>query len=160
MTDVYMKAVVPISEMTGDDDEDTELLKKQFARADAYIRSFAWCHKIKEIYFGEGVGGVVAVFLFRAEAGTRHVDEWFWIVTGDLPSCYMVTDDAPTPALALEGYCGLMEDWAEAVLAGESLEDVYPVDAPATEENAEALASRMNFIRENILPYLASYVEE
>lgn len=65
----------------------------------------------------------------------------------------MVTDNASTPALALEGYCELMEDWISAVRgAGDlSFDDVYPVDASATQGNADDLDGCIAFIRKNIL---------
>jgi hypothetical protein len=39
------------------------------------------------------VGGVVSTFLFRIDA-EPNIDEWLWVVVGDLPSCYLVTDRA------------------------------------------------------------------
>lgn len=152
MTSVDMSTVVPVSEMEGDCEEDTSKLKEQFTTAEAYLRSFKWCHDIKEAYFGDGIGGIVAVFLFRLD-GPPDVDEWLWVVSGNLPSCYFVTDEAPTPDEALEAYCELMEDWIEAVRSQKSLDDVYPVDAPATQNNAEDLAGRIGFLREQVLPW-------
>lgn len=40
-----------------------------------------------------------------------------WVVAGDLPSAYLVTDAAPTATAtaALAIYCSLMQDWVEAV---------------------------------------------
>jgi hypothetical protein len=163
MTDVNMATVIPESEMTAemveDDPEGARLLKAQLVEAKAYLQSHKWCHAIKETYFGDGIGGVVAVFLFLVDAGSRRVDEWFWVVTGDLPSCYMVTDNAPNPALALEGYCELMEDWVDAVRAGDSLDDVYPVDAPATQENADLLDNRIKFLREEMIPLFQAAID-
>jgi hypothetical protein len=161
MTDVDMKTVVPVSEMTGYDAEETDLLKDQLARAKAYLTAFKWCHGIKEAYFGDGVGKIVAAFLFRIDS-PPDVDEWIWVVTGDIPSVYMDTYETSTPALALDCYCFLMEEWVAAV-RGEgdlSLDEVYPVDAPATPGNADALERRIEFIRTEIIPKMESYVEE
>ena len=47
------------------------------------------------------IGGVVAVFLFRID-GPPEVDPLLWVVVGDLPTAYLVTDDAPSPAIALD----------------------------------------------------------
>lgn len=160
MTVIDMSNVVPVSRMQGDDPEDTHLLKGQLARAQEYLKSFKWCHGIKEAYFGDGVGKIAAVFLFRIDA-PPSVDEWIWVITGDIPSCYMEAgESAPTPAIALDLYCLLMEDWAEAVRTGTSLQEVYPVQAQPTKENADNLAGRIGFIRENILPGFRSFVEE
>ena len=97
------------------------------------------------------MGGVVAVFLFRIDPAPP-AEEWLWVVTGDLPSAYLVTDEAQTPAAALEGYCALMEDWATAVRSGAPLEDVFPVAAEATKENADSVVKRVNFVRNEVIP--------
>ena len=70
------------------------LLQQLLVKAHAYLRSYRWCHGIQESYFGLGVAGVVGVFLLRIVGG-EGVDDWLWVVVGDLPSCHLVTDDAP-----------------------------------------------------------------
>jgi hypothetical protein len=151
MTDVDMRNVTPATMMTGEDDEETALLRSALREGAAFLESFEWCRGIKESYFGLGIGGVVAVFLFRIDA-PPSVDEWLWIIVGDMPSCYLVTDGAPTPLAALEIYCDTMEDWAAAVRGGQPLDDVFPVKAAPTDRNAAALDSRMAFVRKNIIP--------
>jgi hypothetical protein len=64
----------------------------------------------------------------------------------------VVADDADRPSLALEAYCELSEDWANAVLQGGDLSQVYPVKAEPTIEHAKMLLSRVSFIREKIIP--------
>jgi hypothetical protein len=148
---VEMTSVVPIAEMKGEDDEDAILLQAAFQEATSYVRQFRWCKHIRESYFGFGIGGVVAVFLFRIEPNGQ-ADEWLWAVSGDLPPAYIVTDKAQTPVAALEMYCGLMEDWVQAVRNGQSLTDVFPVKAPATAESASMLSTRINLLRDEVLP--------
>jgi hypothetical protein len=106
-----------------------------------------------ERHLGYGVGGVVGVFLFRfarpiGEAG----DQLLWVVEGDVPSAYLVTDGAPTPKAALERYCELMEDWAQSVKSGEGVSRKYPIPVKPTEQHAQMLLKRVAFIRENIIP--------
>jgi hypothetical protein len=50
-----------------------------------YLLSFAWCKIIKAGWFGWGVGGVCALFLFEILPSKVNVDRWIWIVVGDLP---------------------------------------------------------------------------
>ena len=123
------------------------------ARAQSYLTSFHWCQGISERYVGVGIGGVLALFLFRLK-DPGEVDEWLWVVEGDLPSAYFVVDEAATPAAALSAYCELMEDWANAVSAGLPLHNVFPVRAPATLENAQMLQTRVAFMRREIIPNL------
>ena len=144
--------------MQGDDQEDTEKLAEMSKKADNYITSYRWCPDIKEKYFGFGVGGIFAVFLYRfalplrwTNGAVTDMDDWLWVIVGDLPSAYLVVDDAPTPGLALGIYCVLMEDWANCILSDNSVENCFPVAASPTKEHAEMLLKRTSWIREEII---------
>ncbi len=108
-------------------EEDTRLIRGMRTEAERFLRSFSWCAEIVDSYYGQSVsvGGVAAVFLF-------HI----------VPA----KDEA-----ALEAYIEEMTQWVEAVRSGNSLEDVIPVDAPADEEHAAMLESRLGFLRRNVL---------
>lgn len=142
--------VVPTASMRGDSDEDTRLLFGMLQEASNYIKSFEWCRGVVESYFGLGVGGVVAVFFFRI-CPAQGADEWLWVVVGDLPPAYLVTDRAPNGACALQAYIREMQAWVDAVRAGQPVDDIIPVNVPATPENAERLESRLRFLRDEIL---------
>ena len=155
MTDVDMRTVMPAAAMMGEDDEETELFRASLREAAEYLQAFEWCEGILERYFGIGVGGVVAVFLFRIDA-PPPVDEWLWTVVGDMPPCYLVTADADTPLAALEIYCDLMQDWVAAVRGGRPLDHLVPVPMAPTERNAAALDTRISFVRKEIIPLFNS----
>src|SRR5262245_45603207 len=104
--------------MRGESEEETALLDGMRADAERFLGSSAWCGGVDESYFGLGVGGIVAIFLFRIRPAQAGVDEWLWVVTGDLPPAYLVTDQAPNPACALKTYIGLMREWVEAARSG------------------------------------------
>ncbi|HMK74476.1 MAG TPA: hypothetical protein VK454_14105 [Myxococcaceae bacterium] len=148
-----MTGVVPAAEIGGDDPEETELLKQLHARAERFLRSFAWCRSVCAGYFGGGVGRVVGLSLFLIDP-VGHTDRWLWVVVGDLPSAYLVIDEPKSPRTALEVYCRQMSDWIAAVLAGAGLEGVYPVAAPPEREYAEMLRTRVEFLRRRIGPWL------
>ena len=74
-----------------------------------------------------------------------------WVIVGDVPSAYLVCDSAPTWREALESYIFEMEKWVAAVRGGDSLGNVIPVGAEPTLEHAEMLATRLQFIRDEIL---------
>ena len=122
-----------------------------------YLRDFRWCPPIDRVYLGCGVGEVVAVFLFHLSEPIQGTDEWLWVIEGDLPTAYLVTERAGDPAFAPEVYCGLMEDWAKAVLEGQPLDDVFPVEAEPTPDNAQSLLKRLDFIRTQLLPDWRAY---
>ncbi len=150
-THVDMRTVQATVEMAGEDEKETELLRAALVEARGYLEGFEWCRGIDEEYFGLGVGGVVAVFLFRIEPA-EGADEWLWVVCGDLPSAYLVTDRASTPTRALEVYCELMKGWVDAVRGGSPLDEVFPVAIPPTEDAARALEKRVAFLREEVIP--------
>lgn len=151
---VDLEKLVPVAQMRGEDAEETGELNEMYERACAYLTSHDWCQSVEEAYLGFGVGGVVAIFLFRAKLNTR-TEELLWVVEGDLPTAYFVTDQASTAASALGVYVELMESWAEAVRSGTGLEDAFPVDAPADEEHAALLESRLKLLRSDIIPAAA-----
>jgi len=107
-----------------------------------------------ETYFGDGYGKVVAVFFFHIEPSRPDVDEWLWVVVGDLPSAYLVIDACKTPSQALEGYIGEMSEWVKLAKEGRSSKDVIPVNAPATPESAGMLEARLKVLSERIVPAL------
>jgi hypothetical protein len=139
MKNVDFTKIVPIKQMAGDSSQDTELLKQMLKEAETYLSAFDWCESIAESYFGLGVGGVVAVFLFRIIPGSAEVDEWLWVVVGDLPPAYIVAEDNPTPVSALEAYIEEMSVWVTAVEKGRPVDEVIPVNVPPTRENAKRL---------------------
>jgi hypothetical protein len=156
MNNVDFSKVEPASQMKGDSEHDTELLKQMLKEAQAYLSAFDWCEAIRESHFGLGVGGVVAVFLFRIIPSREGVDEWLWVVVGDLPPAYLVTDENPTPVSALEAYAEEMKAWVAAAEEGRSVEDFIPVNVPPTHENVEGLKRRLTFLTTEIIPRFVS----
>ena len=144
-------SVVPADQIKGEDEEETGLLLDMFQKARRFVTSFTWCAAVEEEYYGFGVGGVVAVFLFRITRAQPDVDEWLWVVVGDIPPAYLVTDDAPNPACALAGYIREMSRWVHAVRRGRPTSELIPVNARPTNEFADLLDSRLRFLCEHIL---------
>jgi hypothetical protein len=144
--------VVPASQLTGDDEEDTSLLKGILGEAEEYILAQQkWCPSIKNAYFGFGIGRVVAVFLFEIIPKSQNVDDYVWVIVGDLSPLYITTEDAPNPACALNEYLGAMEKWVDFALNGKIDEKCPPVEAEPTKEHGEMLKQRIKFIDEEIL---------
>jgi hypothetical protein len=143
--------VTPIAQMQGKDEEETNGLRTLYQRAKEYLEEFEWCKEIIESYFGFGIAGVVGVFLFKVIPDKPGIDKWLWVVIGDLPPAYLVSDDAPNPVSALEVYIEEMKRWVITVEDGSSIDDVIPVNAPPTTEYAKMLKSRLKFIEKEIL---------
>jgi len=149
---IPVNGVVPIAQMTGDDEEDTRLLRVMASGAENYLLSFAWCKRIRDVYFGDGYGGVAAVFLFHIEPARADVDEWLWVISCDVSPAYLVTDLCKTPSQALEGYVEEVVKWVELAKQGRSSKDVIPVYMPATPKNAADLERRLKILREVVVP--------
>lgn len=71
--------------------------------AESFLLSHAWCKGITAGYLAFAVAGVIGVFLFEIVPYRPDVDDTLWVVAGDLPSAYLVTDDAETWQEALGG---------------------------------------------------------
>ena len=147
-----VRGVVPIDEMVGEDEQDTGVLRALASDAETYIQSYSWCKAIREFYFGNAYRGIVAIFLFRIDASRPEVDEWLWVVVGDLPSTYIVIDDCETPSKALEAYITEVSKWVELAKHGRSSKRFIHVNKPPTPENAAALERRLNFFSEVLIP--------
>ncbi|MGD0696366.1 MAG: hypothetical protein ABSB82_16210 [Terriglobia bacterium] len=148
--------LLPVAAMQGDSEDDTALLRGMFEDARAFLTGFDWCRSVVDSFFGIGIGGVVAVFLFKIVPSREGVDENLWVVVGDLPPAYLVTDDSPTPVAALEAYIDEMSAWVEAARRGDSVEELIPVNAPPTPANVDSLEGRLSFLKNRIIPMYAT----
>lgn len=147
MNGADLASVVPIAEMKGENEEETVGLKRLFEEAYGFLSAFDWCRSIADSYFGFGYAGIVAVFLFRISPVRSDVDDWLWVVVGDLPPAYIVTEGNLTPDLALDGYIDEMSKWVHAAKEGRSVEDLIPVNVLSTVENADAMERRLGALR-------------
>jgi len=143
--------VEPVSEVEWDAPEDAGLFDPMVADAKAFMTGFDWCHGLQTLHVGVAIPGVVAVFLAQIVPGRDDVDEWLWVVVGDLPPAYLVVDDAPDSKEALRRYIELMAAWVAAARAGQPTGDLIPVNVNPTPEAAEALASRLRFLATTVL---------
>lgn len=152
MNHIKFAKLSSIDEIQGDDEVETSQLKALAERAKNFILGFRWCKGIVESYYGGGVDNIVAVLLFKIEPGIVGVDEWLWVIVGDLPPAYLVTDVAPESASALKAYVREMRRWVEAVNSGNSTKELIPVNAPATPQYAQMLKSRLDTLEEEFIP--------
>ena len=148
---IVFSKITPISEIQGKNAQEIDGLKKMSLIAREFLAGFEWCKEIEESYFGTGVSEIFAVFLFKIKPSKQDIDEWLWVVVGDLPSAYLVVDHAPDPTSALKIYIGEMDKWVSAIENGKSVKDLIPVNAPSTKKYAEMLKSRLRFLEEEIL---------
>jgi len=149
---VDVSKLKPLDSIEGEDIEETKLLKEMAIEARAFISSHEWCERVDSLHLAYGVGGVVAVFFLQITPASESVDACLWGVVGDLPPAYIVVEDNPTAADALDAYCSEMESWVEAIQNGGSVDDLIPVNVPPTREYAEQLGERLKYIRSKIMP--------
>lgn len=74
-----------------------------------------------------------------------------WVVVGDLPPAYLAHEPGDSWQDALRGYVEEVALWVAAVRESSSLDEVIPVNVAPTAEHADMLASRLEFIRVNLV---------
>lgn len=130
------------------------------SQARSFVEAFTWCERVTECVPGFAVAGVLGVF--RVElipAAGRGADPTVWVVVGDLPPAYLAFEEGDTWQDPLRGYAEEMQLWVDAVRAGDSLEDLIPVNVAPTPEHADLLARRLQFIRERLVSVDAASLE-
>jgi|SRR5689334_15055919 len=98
-----------------------------------------------------GRGWCLRCFFFEINPSSKKVDQWLWVIVGDLPPAYLVVDASPTPLAALANYVDLMQEWTDAVKDKRPVNDCIPVNAPTTCEYADLLQQRLDYIRKEFL---------
>ena len=144
--DINLSSLTPLDEYAGEDELETRTARELAKKASGYLSEHRWCKEIVESYYGLGLDDKVGVFLFRIEPADEGVPELIWVIHGDIPPLYIGADDASTPEEALDGYIGAMEEWVEAAREGRPVDELAPVNAPPTPENADDLANRLQTI--------------
>lgn len=144
--------VIPMDLISAESEEEKSLLLRFAVNAEEFITGFSWCRGIQEKYFGNGVGGIIGVFLFHIVPQSPAVDEWLWVIVGDLPPAYLVLDKAKAPSAALRSYIDEMFRWVSAVDAGRPTDELIPVDVAPTREHADMLRKRLTMLRNELLP--------
>ncbi|HEX3700578.1 MAG TPA: DUF4826 family protein [Phenylobacterium sp.] len=132
--------------------DEVEAIQALTTQAHGFVNGYRWTPPIEGLTLAFGVGPILGLYLMRFAPGGKPEDRERWVVVGDLPSMHFETDDTPTPALALQLYCAIAQDWADNVLAGADLSDSYPIDVAPTSEHAQMLLRRVDFIRTEIIP--------
>jgi hypothetical protein len=132
--------------------EELQAIMGLYEKAKAYLENFEWCLVTKRCWYDKdnGIYEKLGIFLFEIEPLNNNVDDFIWIIVGDLPSFYL-DKSVTTGQEALQVYCELMEDWIDKVKKGESILECFPIPAAPTIENAELLNNRISFIRRELV---------
>jgi len=138
------------------EDEDKFSLSGLTKKAKKFLLSQHWCKQVDKTFIGMAYEGIIGVFYAEIEPTDPRIDRGLWVVVGDLPSAYLVTDRSPDAASAVESYIVEMRDWVDAARNGLSVKDLIPVNVEPTKEYAELLESRLDFLEQRILPHFRS----
>jgi len=150
-TSLDISKVVEWSKYLAAQNENVAEMNSMHQEAREFLEFYDWCLEIKESYVGILYPEIVAVFLFKIVPSRENVDEWIWVIVGDLPPAYLTIDVCTNPATALDGYIGAMLEWVDAAQKGKSIAELIPVNVPASKENANMLKTRLDFLNEKIL---------
>ena len=126
---------------------------KMNAAAEAYINGFKWCKQINEAHLYYNLGATLCVFLFKIDniQSKDEADNNLWIIVGDLPSMYLDTYNVKSLKEVLENYADLAGEWADKIIAKQSLKNCFPFDEKPSLKLAKLLKSRVEFINSNLL---------
>lgn len=116
-----------------------------------YIRSFRWSGEVLAMYDGFQEPDILGVFLVHLRPAEPQVDEWLWVVVGDLPPAYLVTDGASNYVQAVAGYVEEMQRWVDAAREGRPIDELIPVNVAPTAEYAEMLQGRLSTLKRMIV---------
>ena len=152
-----LSKVVPWEKYISMQKDNMDELVSLYSEAKDFLEFYDWCSEIKESYVGMIYLGIIAIFLFEITPSHESIDEWLWVIVGDVPPAYLTLDECPNPATALDGYIGAMTEWVNAVNAGNSVKNVIPVNINATKKNSIFLKKRLDFLDEFIL---SNYVDD
>jgi hypothetical protein len=150
------ESVIALDAIVGDDDTDTLLLRKMARDAERYVRSFEWCAKLHEGFLADGFGGVLAIFLFRADIAKLGKNKWIWVFIGDVPSAYLEVDyEYRSPQNGLTRYIEGIMQWIAAHENGQSVDGLIPIVSPSDPASLKGLATRAETLRLNVLPFIS-----
>jgi hypothetical protein len=86
----------PADVSTGDADLDSARIE-----ARQYLQFYNWVLSVRGEYFGYGADGIIYIFLFEIEPGRPEVNQWIWVIVGDVPPAFIPADDAGHPSRLL-----------------------------------------------------------
>jgi hypothetical protein len=121
------------------------------AAAERFLTEQRWCASVLRVTPVFALSGVLGVFRCSLIPSDPAADAMVWVVVGDLPPAYLVHEPGDSWQDALRGYVEEMGQWVAAARTGSPIEDVIPVNVPATPEYADLLASRLTFIRTRLV---------
>ena len=103
--------------------------------------------RIEEAWFGGGLGGAAAVFLFRF-IDFDGEELYGWLICGDVPWFFTLVSEGGSSKAILERYVRLARQWDR----NNGVEPDGCFFGPHHPELAEDLAGRLAFIEERIVP--------
>jgi hypothetical protein len=152
-----VSGMMPVDQLSDATVEDGDELLELAREAEAFLTEQRWCRKIERGFLDRGIAGVLGVFYFEIDA--PQADDCVWVIVGDVPPAYLDVPSCPTSEAALNAYVWCMQEWIDAVRAGENSDETIPIlrrggstEMPPTTETADLLAPRLKCIREAILP--------
>lgn len=142
--------MILIEDLIKSDPDDLELISLA-EEARLFIEGHKWCKSVEKQWLAKGWENILLVFFFEIVPNSTDADDKVWVIVGDLPPAYIDVESATNETEAIQVYIEIMDDWVQCVKKGESVENCYPINVPPTDEHAEMLDTRLNFIRDYLL---------
>src|SRR5688572_22387773 len=92
-----LSKVVDLNAYIEENQGSSEEIKDLYEEAVEFISYFSWLEGIKRAYAGLIHPGIVGVFLVNIDKLRDDVDDWLWIIVGDLPPAYLTCENCKNP---------------------------------------------------------------
>ncbi len=144
------KSLDNINSLSSDNTEDEAIITLE-KEAKEYLLSHNWCDEILDGWLAVSFEDILCIFLYHIRSSNINVDEYVWMVVGDIPPAYIDIESADNAKNVLKEYVDLMSDWVSCVENGDSIDECYPVEVEPSKKCAKMLKDRLNFILTEIL---------
>ena len=151
-----MDSVVSMDTLDPNDESDAHFLALARSVEENFLAK-GIVHAIHEWRFGLGIPGLVSVYLVRVTPDQGNDEEWGWLIAGELGSGVFNSQFGSEPFEVLQNYLGMMQEFAERNLSGESKEDFEAEGIPDMSNEA---ASQVLEILDEVHRVLESEMED
>jgi hypothetical protein len=119
-------------------------VRAQAVHAAAFLASHSWWPGLERMYFAVGLPPLACCFLvhLRSPVGDE-ADEWLWVVSGDVPAAWFVSDRVREPIDALRVYVELAASWLRAAPRDVRAGQVFPFRSARTAAARSQLAANL-----------------
>jgi hypothetical protein len=153
MIERVLGTLIPVPPIPSQIDDHRDI-RSDHRRATHFVRYTFRC-KILQGYYGTGLPSLITSHAFAA-SDNKKVIRHLWVIVGDCPGAMFDLAYADNPIDAIQHYADKCDEWVRAIRAARHSFDpeIFPDGMTPRPDLAEMLSSRLDFIRDKLLPEL------